>query len=277
MRIYILSVLLVAAACAVSGADEVSESVLSKIPKPLKNDQGKIVSPENTLKDKDEKKAREKDAVKKPDPIAIQPPAGKVPASLVQLGDGAYFSKYAFLLDKSTRTLTVWQKTEKGLQLVESHPADMGRRSGDKMVLGDKKTPEGIYFFRDIYEAEMLNYDEYGSRAYTMDYPNLFDLRAKKTGSGIWLHAVPDKKSLYRGSRGCVVVRDQVITPLGKYVEPNKTPILVEKQVKYITPKEARENRDKLLSWLKNWKQAWESKQLDTYMSFYADSFRSLK
>jgi murein L,D-transpeptidase YafK len=258
-------------------ADEASEAVLSEVPKPVKNEQGQVVSPENMLSDAEDDKDDNIGELKKPDPIAIQPPKGRVPAGLVQMGEGEYFSKYAFLLDKSTRTLTIWQNTKNGPKLVEAHPADMGRRSGDKKVLGDKKTPEGIYFFRTIHEAEMLNYDEYGSRAYTMDYPNLFDVRARKTGSGIWLHAVPDKKSLYRGSRGCIVVRDDVITPLGKYIEPSKTPILVEKQAKYISLKEYKQKKRELLDWLYAWKRSWEAKKLDDYMSFYSDEFKSLK
>jgi hypothetical protein len=165
-------------------ADEASEAVLSEVPKPVKNEQGQVVSPENMLSDAEDDKDDNIGELKKPDPIAIQPPKGRVPAGLVQMGEGEYFSKYAFLLDKSTRTLTIWQNTKNGPKLVEAHPADMGRRSGDKKVLGDKKTPEGIYFFRTIHEAEMLNYDEYGSRAYTMDYPNLFDVRARK--NGLW-------------------------------------------------------------------------------------------
>lgn len=260
-------------------ADEVAEAVLSEVPAPVKNEQGKIVSQENKVTEKEEQKVKdlEEDEIKKPDPIAIQPPKGMIPSGLVQMGEGSYFSKYAFLLDKSTRTLTIWQNTEDGPKLVEAHPADMGRRSGDKQVLGDRKTPEGIYFFRTIHEAEMLNYDEYGSRAYTMDYPNLFDVRAKKTGSGIWLHAVPNKKSLYRGSRGCVVVRDKIITALGKYVEPNKTPIVVEKQVEYISQKKYKAKRRELLDWLHAWKKSWEAKDLNKYMTYYSADFDSLK
>lgn len=257
-------------------SDEASEDVLFQVPKPTKNEQGQIVSEENVVSASGEP-VKENTSEKKPDPIAISPPANKIPSGLVQMGEGAYFSKYAFVLDKSTRTLSVWQNTETGPELVESHPADMGRRSGDKTVLGDRKTPEGVYFFRTIHEAEMLSYEEYGSRAYTMDYPNLFDRRAKKTGSGIWLHAVPDKKSLYRGSRGCVVVRDAVITPIGKYIEENKTPILVEKQVKYLSKEEYMSKRSEILGWLKGWEISWETKSLSKYMEFYSESFRSLK
>ena len=260
-----------------SRADEVAEAVLSEVPTPVRNEQGLIVNPENAIVDLEDAKVSQDDGLQKPDPIAIQPPKDLIPSSLVQMGEGAYFSKYAFVLDKSTRTLSIWQNKGGAPVLLEAHPADMGRRSGDKQSLGDKRTPEGIYFFRTIYEAEMLNYDEYGSRAYTMDYPNLFDLRSKKTGSGIWLHAVPDEKSLYRGSRGCVVVRNSIIGSLGKYIEPNKTPIIVEKQVSYITKDQHKLRQTELLNWLQQWRSAWESKELKAYMNYYSDDFESLR
>ena len=48
------------------------------------------------------------------DPVAIPPPANLVPLSLIQMGDGSYFSKHALLVDKKLRTLSLWEN-DKGI------------------------------------------------------------------------------------------------------------------------------------------------------------------
>src|SRR5690606_32755049 len=101
--------------------------------------------------------------------------------------------------DKANRTLTLWEQKDSVPRLVDAFPMDMGKREGDKTVLGDHRTPEGIYFFVEKYEGPTLNFEEYGIRAFPLDYPNFFDKVLGKTGSGIWLHSIPDTKSLRRG------------------------------------------------------------------------------
>ncbi len=254
-------------------ADEVTDDPTPES-QPTYDKSGKVVSPENQVGDGD---AEEPQAQTKPDPKPILPPEGQVPTELAKLGSGDYFSAYAFLLDKSTRTLTIWKNTKTGPIFVEAHAADMGRAEGDKQILGDKKTPEGIYFFQTTYRENALDFNEYGSQAYTMDYPNLFDRREKKTGSGIWLHAIPKTKTLYRGSRGCVVVRNEVIQSLEKYITYKKTPIVVSKKVKYVPLDEYTTQQTKILSWLEDWRESWEAMELDTYMGYYDKSFYSTR
>ena len=72
-------------------------------------------------------------------------------------------------------------------------------------------------------------------------------------------------------------MRDKIITALGKYVEPNKTPIVVEKQVEYISQKKYKAKRRELLDWLHAWKKSWEAKDLNKYMTYYSADFDSLK
>lgn len=212
---------------------------------------------------------------KKPDPGAITPPKGHFPTSFSSFEGGSFYSPYAFLADKFTRTLSVWKFTPDGPEFVEAHPMDLGKNNGDKIKLGDKKTPEGIYFFEHIYEKHMLNYDVYGSRAFVMDYPNFFDRMERKTGSGIWLHAIPESQSLLRGSRGCVVVRDEIIQHLGKYVSLQKTPIIVVDRAEYKPLTEYKQISSKWHAWLHDWQRSWESKTLENYLDRYHSDFKS--
>ncbi len=240
--------------------------------------QSKVNSEENEYSARHESQNEKSDAEdKSPDPVAVAPAKNLVPAALVQLGDGEFYSPYAFVVDKSTRTLTVWKAGEKGLELVTIHPTDIGRKPGNKLTLGDHKTPEGLYFFDQVLEAQQLNFDEYGERAFTTDYPNFFDKLEKKTGNGIWLHGIPDKKSLKRGSRGCVVVRNKVVKTFSPYVQVGKTPIVIADKVEWVAAPEIENKRTSILKWLENWRSSWENKNLDQYMSFYGDEFKSMK
>lgn len=212
---------------------------------------------------------------KKPDPSAVRPPQGQFPTAFSSFEGGNFYSPFAFLADKATRTLSIWKFTSNGPEFVEAHPMDLGKNNGDKFVLGDKKTPEGIYFFERIYEKSMLDYNVYGSRAFVMDYPNFFDRMDKKTGSGIWLHAIPESQSLLRGSRGCVVVRDEIIQHVGKYISLQKTPIIVIDKAEYKPLAEYKKLSSEWLTWLHDWQKSWESKNVDSYLTRYHSEFNS--
>jgi murein L,D-transpeptidase YafK len=120
-----------------------------------------------------------------------------------------------------------------------------------------------------------VDFNQYGSRIFTLDYPNYFDTLEKKTGNGIWLHSIPESKSLLRGSRGCVVVRNNVIQELSKYIDLKQTPIVIVGTVEYLTEADWLAQQEKMKSWLEAWRVAWGGKDLDTYMSKYSERFRS--
>lgn len=210
------------------------------------------------------------------DPVAVIPEKGMVPDSLVMWANGPNHSRYAIIADKGKRTLSVWEKKNGLPSLFEAHPMDMGKKEGDKAARGDHKTPEGIYFPQQIFEGPSLNFDEYGIRAFELDYPNFFDKRARKTGDGIWLHAIPDSKSLMRGSRGCVVVRNDIIQKLTPMIDMKKTPVIILDDAKYVTIAELKKRSLALKAWLETWRAAWASKDLDNYMKFYGDDFRAM-
>ena len=202
----------------------------------------------------------------------------RVPAGLTQLLSASqYYSPYAFVVDKKARVLSVWQQTENGLKKVATFPADLGKHQGNKQNRGDAKTPEGIYFLQSRLEGSALDFNLYGKRAFTTDYPNYFDRRQGKTGSGIWLHAVPDHVALTRGSSGCVVVRNDVILNLTQYVRLGRTPMLIQNQTDYQAASTLQKENVEVTEWLEAWRDAWEKKDLDKYISHYGEDFLSMK
>jgi murein L,D-transpeptidase YafK len=211
------------------------------------------------------------------DPIAVVPLQGMVPDNLVIMGDGTAFSKYAMIADKKNRTLTVWKNENENLNFVYAVPMDIGKNGGDKSSRNDAKTPEGIYFPQTVMEGSGLDFNLYGKRAFPLDYPNFFDQRAGKTGSGIWLHSIPETKSLLRGSRGCVVVRNQILDQITPLITLKKTPVIIADEVHYVSPKDLEKNRTDLNTWLEKWRASWEGKKIDDYMGFYGDDFKAMR
>ncbi|MFN8791560.1 MAG: L,D-transpeptidase family protein [Bdellovibrionales bacterium] len=195
------------------------------------------------------------------------------PENLLQISATQAFSKYVFLVDKSLRKLYVFERDGDSIKKVEELTTDMGKNNGKKEKENDYKTPEGIYFFQEKKTQPEIPFKLYGSMAFTMDYPNLFDRLEGKTGYGIWLHSVPDDVPLTRGSRGCVVVRNDEIARLEKYITFKQTPILIFDKVNYVTVSEHKRLRDEKAQFLKGWIEAWESKDIDRYISYYDESF----
>ena len=199
-----------------------------------------------------------------------------LPEQLLQMADTKAFAKYVFLVDKSLRTLFLYERENSRIKKVGEFPTDIGKNDGNKMKRDDHKTPEGIYFFQSLKKPPEIPFDTYGKMAFTLDYPNIFDIRAKKSGDGIWLHSIPDTVPLTRGSRGCVVVRNEVIEKLTQYIQLKETPILIFDQVKFVAATEHEKKKSEIYTFIDNWKTAWQSKSIDKYIDFYDDEFKSL-
>jgi murein L,D-transpeptidase YafK len=197
------------------------------------------------------------------------------PAGLIALSEDSLFSSHSFVVDKSKRMLYVYEWKNNDLTKIAEYPADIGKKTGDKTRRNDARTPVGIYFLQREMTQPAIPFETYGSLAFSTDYPNIFDQRDGKDGSGIWLHAVPDTVPLTRGSRGCVVVRNDVIRSLKQYVKLEQTPVLIFDEVKYLTKAEYLDQRKKYLQDFENWRTAWEKQDVDSYIKYYDETFRN--
>ncbi len=213
--------------------------------------------------------AEEKSQIEKPEVSA------KIPAAIVHYFTSQYYSPYVLLVDKKARELSVWEMQNDNLKKVASYPADLGKNDGEKREPGDKKTPSGIYFLEKKLEGSGLDHALYGDRAFTTNYPNFFDRREGKGGSGIWFHAVPDSVPLTRGSRGCVVVRNDVIKEVSQYVKLLKTPIIIQDELELSSSDEMKKLSGETKKMLDSWREAWQAKNIDDYIGFYDKDFSS--
>lgn len=198
-----------------------------------------------------------------------------LPSDLLQISNTDAFSKYVFLVDKTERHLQVFERKGETIEKILDVPSDMGKNLGNKIKRDDARTPEGIYFFEKKLNQPEIPFGLYGELAFTTDYPNIFDRRESKTGSGIWLHAVPDTVPLTRGSRGCVVVRNDVIKKLQEYIKLKETPILIFDKVNYVPKEEHDKRRSALNDFIEGWRKAWQSQNIEEYMNYYDQNFKA--
>jgi len=183
---------------------------------------------------------------------------------------------HLLIVDKSSHKLFVYSNYSS--QPLAQFRVTTGKNQGQKQFEGDSKTPEGIYFFsRIISEPDLPKTEDYGEKAFVTDYPNPYDRNEGRNGHGIWLHGAhdPEKTSTPNNSRGCVVMTNENLTQVSKYIYLNQTPLCIYEQVPMIPEQEIVARRQRFLDILSRWKQCWEEKDTDAYISYYADSFTS--
>ena len=180
---------------------------------------------------------------------------------------------YTILVEKQTQRLFLYGCAAGRISLIKSFTCSTGKNSGDKKKRGDRRTPEGIYFFTRIFEDEKLE-PHYGIRAFVLDYPNLFDRMQGKEGRGIWLHGT-NKALIPNDSKGCIALNNKDLMELSHYISLYCTPIIILEKIEYLTAEAMEKRKRRLETFIVKWLRSWENKDLSSYMSCYAKDFRS--
>ncbi|MBF0529639.1 MAG: L,D-transpeptidase family protein [Deltaproteobacteria bacterium] len=186
---------------------------------------------------------------------------------------GANSEPFVIVVEKSQQRLFLYEY--KGGQYFLSKVMDCstGENVGDKTSQGDKKTPEGFYIFNKKSVMSELA-PLYGILAYPMDYPNFWDKRLNKEGSGIWLHGI-NKKLTPLDSNGCVELKNIDILGLEELIKLYDTPILVYHDDKYKKVEDLNREAARVKTFVENWRKAWIAKSIRDYKAAYADDFLS--
>jgi murein L,D-transpeptidase YafK len=201
----------------------------------------------------------------------------EVPRALLSL---SVDTRYALIVDKNKNRLYVYHNSGPGLspELVDDFYVVLGKKTGEKFLEGDLKTPNGVYFVTSYLPDEKLP-PLYGSGAFPVNYPNEYDHRLQKTGNGIWLHGTD--KSLYSrpplDSEGCVVLTNEEFTRISQYVEIGRTPIVISESVDWVSSREWLDQNIEVQAALETWRQNWERSDLTSYLDMYSDDFWSKK
>lgn len=198
---------------------------------------------------------------------ALPEPEKRIPENIVYM-DAGQGIRYAVIVEKSSQQLFLYSYDGDGsYRIVYQMACSTGENPGAKSKAGDKRTPEGVYFFvKDHPDRDLAPI--YGTRAFPIDYPNLIDRMSGKGGSAIWLHGTnkPLKKN---DSNGCIVLENGNINKMAEYISLNRTPIIIQEKLRYRAVDKDLKVKAQLLDMVSRWQTALEQGPYHQYLAFY--------
>jgi murein L,D-transpeptidase YafK len=199
------------------------------------------------------------------------PPLGHLPSSLVRLANE---HRHVLLVDSEKSRIYVFKNVDGAPQLVTDFYISIGKMGFEKQREGDQRTPVGVYQVTSAVAREKLT-DFYGPGAFPINFPNEWDKKLGKTGSGIWIHGTPSTTYSRppRASDGCVVLTNDDFATMRKYVNPGVTPVIISPNVEWLPPEQWANARNDFSDTLALWKQDWESLDVDAYLQHYSSKF----
>ena len=199
------------------------------------------------------------------------PPLDSLPTALLQLSPD---QQHVLLVDSENSRLYVYKNVDGAPQYVADYYVSVGKNGTEKVRQGDQRTPLGVYQVTSSVAREKL-IDFYGPGAFPINYPNEWDKRNAKTGSGIWIHGTPS--TTYSrpplASDGCVVLTNEDFSHISQYVIPGVTTIVIASNVKWRPRGEWLATKTTLADSLSGWKRDWESLDMEKYLSHYSQKF----
>lgn len=194
-----------------------------------------------------------------------------VPEELLQ---AAPDTEYLFAVDTSRSRLYVFRNDSNVIRRVADYYVTVGKFGIGKNKEGDKRTPVGLYTitsFKPDSELEEL----YGIGAYPLSYPNEWDVRNGRNGDGIWLHGVP--RDTYsrppKASDGCVVLSNDDLKTLGRYIRIGKTPVIIAPKLTWTDAGSLAFAREELQKAIYDWRNDWESLDTERLLAHYSPDF----
>ncbi len=162
-----------------------------------------------------------------------RPPAGSLPENFLAL---SAWNSQAIAVDIGKSRLYVFDRNAAGqLQLQHDYYISIARLGAIKTNEGDLRTPLGPYFITShLYPSQLPAF--YGAGALPLNYPNPYDLRRGKSGSGIWLHGTPPQQYSRppQASEGCVVLTNPDFDALAQTVSLRSTPVVIAQSLRWL-------------------------------------------
>jgi murein L,D-transpeptidase YafK len=205
-----------------------------------------------------------------------KPEAQFVPRYLLQMKPD---QRFAIVVDTKRSRLYVYENDIANggrPRFVADYYMTQGKLGAEKLVEGDKKTPVGVYHVTANLPREKLA-DLYGSGAFPLNYPNEWDKRQGRNGSGIWLHGTPSNTFSRppRASDGCVVLANQDLDMVAKSLQVGLTPVIISNSVEWLSLDDWNKERNELNKAIDSWRADWESRDTERYLKHYSKRFKS--
>jgi len=198
----------------------------------------------------------------------------KIPASLIQLGSK---QKHIIVVDSSQSRLFLFKNQDGVPILIKDFYITVGKNGTGKNIEGDQKTPIGVNFVKGFINQKKLQ-NLYGDGAYPINYPNAWDQRHGRTGYGIWLHGTPSSTFSRppKDSDGCVTMSNNDLNMLAPFINKGETPVIISESVNWITKKEWKKYQTKHEVLVEQWRNDWESRDVDLYLRHYSKEYSGL-
>ena len=205
-----------------------------------------------------------------------KPPANYVPRYLLEMEPD---QRYAIVVDTKRSRLYVYENDVKNggrPRFVADYYVTQGKLGADKVAEGDKKTPIGVYHVTSSLPRQKLA-DLYGNGAFPINYPNEWDRRQGRNGSGIWLHGTPSDTFSRppHASDGCVVLNNPDLDAVAKNLQVGLTPVIISNSVEWLSLDDWAKERKELNKTIDAWRADWESRDTDRFLKHYSQRFQS--
>jgi len=205
-----------------------------------------------------------------------KPEARYVPRYLLQMPAD---QRHAIVVDTKRSRLYVYENDVANggrPRFVADYYVTQGKLGAEKLAEGDKKTPIGVYHVTSSLPRQKLA-DLYGSGAFPINYPNEWDKRQGRNGSGIWLHGTPSDTFARppRASDGCVVLTNQDLDAVAKTLQIGLTPVIISNSVEWLSLDDWNKERNELNKTIDSWRADWESRDTERYLKHYSKKFQA--
>lgn len=202
---------------------------------------------------------------------------GLIPANLLH---SAPTEQYILAADASHSRLYVFENTGTSYKLVTDYFMTIGRRGMGKLVEGDLRTPEGVYFVTSYLPGDGLP-ARYGPGAFPINYPNEYDQKMDRTGYGIWIHGTEPENynRVPLASDGCLSLSNDEFLEIQKYITTDgSTPVIISAAFDWIEPEQKARTAKFAESVVAQWESDWESLDTDRFLSHYSQGeFKNYK
>lgn len=127
------------------------------------------------------------------------------------------------VVEKRTQKLMLFEQG-KSLKHIKTFTCATGENPGTKKISGDAKTPEGVYFITEIFQDNEITV--FGSRAFHLNYPNVFDNYDGNNGDGIFIHGT-NKTLIPYSTNGCITLNNDDLEKLAPFLTVKTIPVIV--------------------------------------------------
>ena len=173
------------------------------------------------------------------------------------------------VVDKSRQKLFIYDgKTHTVLQ---EFVCTTGQIEGDKLVEGDLRTPEGVYFIEKRIQ-KWLDFELYGSEALVLNFPNPVDKIFQKTGYGIWIHG-RGRSIVPRDTRGCVALKNENLDVVREKSRFGWTPVFIVHSLDENVSVCKEDELVRLYEQVQKWAENWSAKSEDFFAAYDLEAY----